>query len=220
MSVESPLRGGTDRPLGLIETLRYEPAQGCIRAELHLARMAASAHHFVKKFDQDVARQKLTFIQSEAPLRVRLYLDEHDVLTLTTHPFVPIQRGQSWTVEIAKTKLDAANPLLLHKTSLRKIYESARTEYDAALVDEVILTNQHGHICEGTITNLFVQRGALLLTPPLQDGLLRGVLRQELLETGKAVEATITIDDLKSAPFFVGNSLRGLIPAKLLQDKS
>jgi 4-amino-4-deoxychorismate lyase len=46
--------------------------------------------------------------------------------------------------------------------------------------------------------------------------LLPGVLRAELLDEGRAREAIYSYGDLQSAKaIFVGNSLRGLIPAKL-----
>ncbi len=46
----------------------------------------------------------------------------------------------------------------------------------------------------------------------------KGVLRQELLETGRATEAVLTVDDLKTAhKLYVGNSLRGLIAAKCIE---
>ena len=58
--------------------------------------------------------------------------------------------------------------------------------------------------------------GGPLLTPPLSCGLLAGVLRGEMLETGKAAEAVLTVEDLQAAKaLFVGNSLRGLIRARL-----
>jgi para-aminobenzoate synthetase/4-amino-4-deoxychorismate lyase len=44
--------------------------------------------------------------------------------------------------------------------------------------------------------------------------LLPGVLRQELLENGEAVEAILTVGDLSDG-FYLGNSLRGLIEAEL-----
>ena len=65
-------------------------------------------------------------------------------------------------------------------------------------------------VCEGTITNVFVEKDGVLITPPLTCGLLPGVLRQELLENGEAKEAVLTLDDLKKG-FYLGNSLRGLI---------
>jgi 4-amino-4-deoxychorismate lyase len=215
MPIESPLRSRTDRPFGLIETLRYEPGHGCVRAARHLQRIRASAQHLGKIFDHDNAAIKLEGIKCDAPLRVRLFLDAENTLSLTTHPFVPVTKDAIWTVAIAATKLDAGNALLAHKTSLRETYDAARREFDTTLIDEVLMMNQHGHLCEGTITSLFVQKGKTLVTPPLPDGLLRGVLRQELLDGGQAIEGTIVPSDLTDTPFFVGNSLRGLIPAVL-----
>lgn len=219
MSVESTLRSRTDQPLGLIETLRYQPDIGCIRQDRHLARMSNSAQHFGKVFDPRDAAAKLKALSGDQVLRVRLYLDEHDLLTLSAHPYLPIAKDKFWTVAIAQTKLQSSNPLLAHKTNLRKTYEAARGEFDQELVDEVLLCNEQGNLCEGAITNVFVQKGQQLLTPLLANGLLRGVLREELLETGQASEALLKPSDLEEFPFFVGNSLRGLIPAKLLRDQ-
>ncbi|TIX48763.1 MAG: hypothetical protein E5V33_30300, partial [Mesorhizobium sp.] len=96
-------------------------------------------------------------------------------------------------------------------------YQRARAEYLASRADEVLLANERGELCEGTITNLFADFGdGVLATPRLDCGLLPGVLRGELLDEGRAREAIYTLDDLKSAKaIFVGNSLRGLIPARL-----
>ena len=82
----------------------------------------------------------------------------------------------------------------------------------------MLLLNERGELCEGTITSLFVDRGdgGPLMTPALGCGLLAGVLRQEMIDTGKAVEAVLTLSDLAAAAaIHVGNSLRGLIGARL-----
>jgi 4-amino-4-deoxychorismate lyase len=43
--------------------------------------------------------------------------------------------------------------------------------------------------------------------------LLNGCLRQELLASGACEERVLFPTDLKNAELFLGNSLRGLIPA-------
>jgi len=53
-----------------------------------------------------------------------------------------------------------------------------------------------------------------LVTPPLERGLLPGLLRQRLLDEGKAEEADLTPDDLKDG-FLIGNMVRGLMKARL-----
>ena len=67
---------------------------------------------------------------------------------------------------------------------------------------------------EGSFTNIFVRRGGSLVTPPLGRGLLPGVLRERLMETGEALEGDLVAADLVDG-FFIGNAVRGLIPAVL-----
>jgi branched-subunit amino acid aminotransferase/4-amino-4-deoxychorismate lyase len=77
----------------------------------------------------------------------------------------------------------------------------------------VVFCNQKGEITEGARSNIFVQHGDILLTPPLEAGVLPGVLRSELIAEGKACEKRLKPEDLAGEVFF-GNSLRGLIAAK------
>ena len=56
----------------------------------------------------------------------------------------------------------------------------------------------------------------MLLTPPT-GALLPGVLRAELLDTGRAREATLRVEDLNDG-FLLGNALRGLMPARWARD--
>jgi para-aminobenzoate synthetase/4-amino-4-deoxychorismate lyase len=98
---------------------------------------------------------------------------------------------------------------LAHKTSDRGLYDRARAAAGAA---EIAFVDAQGFLTEGSFTSLFVERDGVLVTPPLARGLLPGVLRAELLESGRAIEGDLTPADLAHG-FFIGNALRGLIPA-------
>jgi len=146
------------------------------------------------------------------PLRIRLELFPDGRIEVQTAPFTPLAENTVWRLRIATTRLSSTDPLLRHKTSRRTAYAAARAEFPATEADEVLLLNERGEVCEGTITSLFLDDGSgILKTPPLASGLLAGVLREELLETGRAVEARLLPEDLKSGTIFAGNSLRGLI---------
>jgi para-aminobenzoate synthetase/4-amino-4-deoxychorismate lyase len=121
------------------------------------------------------------------------------------------------TTIVATLRADAGDPFLRHKTTRRQLYETAFAEAAASGADEAILVNRSGFVTEATRSNIFVERDGLLLTPPLGDGLLPGILRQSLLASGKAVEQQLTPNDL-AAPsrWYLGNSLRGLRPARLV----
>ena len=219
MPAEGALRDGTAAGFELIETLRWEPEEGFVRLERHLARLYASAHALGFAADPEAIGEALRDCRGErVPLRVRLTLAGDGKANATTAPFEPLPADTVWTLRIAKARLDSADPLIRHKTTRRQVYEAARAEFSHDEADEVLLLNERGEVCEGTITNLFVDIGEpLLVTPALTSGLLPGVLRGSLLEQAKAREAVLTEADLRGAKaIHVGNSLRGLIKAKLV----
>jgi para-aminobenzoate synthetase / 4-amino-4-deoxychorismate lyase len=76
-----------------------------------------------------------------------------------------------------------------------------------------LFVDPDGYLTEGSITALFVERDGKLLTPPASRGMLPSVLRRELIETGRAIEAELRPDDLGDQ-FLLGNSVRGLFPAR------
>jgi para-aminobenzoate synthetase/4-amino-4-deoxychorismate lyase len=76
-----------------------------------------------------------------------------------------------------------------------------------------VFVDPDGQLTEGSRTSIFVERDGKLLTPPLSRGLMPGILRAKLIEEGKAEEAELTPADLEQG-FYIGNVIRGLIPAK------
>ncbi|MDA4847115.1 aminotransferase class IV family protein [Hoeflea poritis] len=204
---------------GLIETMRRRSGGKVDRLPLHLERLQGSAAALGIPCD----RQELTAAIESLPSsdheqRLRLELTPDGGLHVETHPCPASDPDKIWRLAVARTRLDSTEPLLRHKTTFRNIYVRARREFPTAEIDEILLRNERDELCEGTITSLFLQmrENEPLLTPALDCGLLRGVLRQELLDAGKAREAVLTLADLRAADrIYVGNSLRGLMPAAL-----
>lgn len=199
--------------------MRWAPGSGLIRKRLHLERLARSAAALGMAHDPARIRQCLDeIVPGDTALRIRLTLEPGGKCHLQQSPHELLAEGTVWRLAVARTRIDPDDPLIRHKTTRRDIYQRARDEYPAEEVDEVILLNTRGEVCEGTITNIFL-RGSLgiLSTPPLASGLLPGVLRAELLAEGTAREAVMMPDELENATLYVGNSLRGLIPARLAE---
>ncbi|QND48215.1 hypothetical protein HB780_21585 [Rhizobium lusitanum] len=202
----------------LIETLRYEPQTRFVRLRLHLARLQRSARRLGFPAPKDaLTKLDAAVAGATAPLRVRLTFDRAGKTDVTTAAFTPLGPDTVWRVRIAKTRIDSADTLLRVKTTRRSVYEAARAEYPQAEADEVLLLNEKGEVCEGTITSIFLDDGSShLRTPPISCGLLAGVLRTELICQRKARVGRIKVDDLEKATLYVGNSLRGLIRVQLL----
>lgn len=219
MPVESPLRDGNGAGFELIETMRWEPQTGFLRGPGHLARLEASARTLGFAFDRRSIDAALSdAVGGDVAQRTRLTLARDGNVNVTTQPFVPLPADTRWRLRIATTRLASSDTLLRHKTTSRAAYDNARAEYSRDEADEVILLNESGAVCEGTITSVFADFGdGRLRTPPLASGLLAGVLRGEMIERGEAAEAKISAPELRRArAIWVGNSLRGLIGAILV----
>ncbi|UVK47268.1 aminotransferase class IV family protein [Mesorhizobium sp. AR07] len=220
MFAESALRDGNAADFELIETMRWQPGAGFLRFDRHLARLYGSAAELGFSCDPrrigDVLSKAVS--GSTVALRARLVLSRGGEVTASAQPYEPLAADRVWVLRLARTRLDSHDTLLRHKTSRRQLYTHARAEYLITQADEVLMANERGELCEGTITNVFADFGdGSLATPRLDCGLLPGVLRAEFLDEGRAHEAIYNLDDLKSArALFVGNSLRGLIPARLI----
>ncbi|SOB86789.1 para-aminobenzoate synthetase / 4-amino-4-deoxychorismate lyase [Sphingomonas guangdongensis] len=197
----------------LIETMRFEPDAGVLRLERHLARLARSAAILGYQVDgsamRDVVGRAVRGIA--VPQRVRLTLMRDGIVQVSLAALPALPAGPV-KVSLSPLPVDRADLRLRHKTGDRAFYDDARA---AAQTFEVAFVDPDGFLTEGSFTNLFVPRGDRLATPPESRGLLPGILRDELLASGQAVEADLTPADLAEG-FYIGNALRGLIPARLV----
>jgi para-aminobenzoate synthetase/4-amino-4-deoxychorismate lyase len=193
----------------LIETMRFEPAAGILRLEHHLDRMASSAVAFGFECDRHQLRDRLheSIFNLDRLSKIRLMVSRHGAQAVEIRPLEDVTE---WRVGVVPLPVDAGDFRLRHKMSDRTFYDDARRGRPDC--DEVVFVGTDGLLTEGSITALFVERDGKLLTPRLETGLLPSILRRELIESGKALEADLRIDDLSDG-FWVGNSLRGLIRA-------
>ena len=213
------------RRFELIETMLYDPTLGT-SGELwlldgHLARLQDSARHFGFRCDLGEIKAALEAKIAETPdqrLRLRLLLDEDGTATLTATPFPAPPAGTIISYLISPTRLASTEPFLCHKTTERQLYDREWQHYhETQGADEVVYLNERGELAEGSRTTIFIERDGVLLTPPLSAGVLPGVLRAALIQSGRAAEARLTRADLEGAnPIYLGNSLRGLQRAKPL----
>jgi para-aminobenzoate synthetase/4-amino-4-deoxychorismate lyase len=196
----------------LVETMRFEALDGFVELERHLGRMKASADALGFAFNRHDCRNDLqaaTFRLTENA-RIRLLLSKSGAMAIEVRALPPTPEGPV-EVRIVPLPVDPADPRLRHKTSDRALFDDARR---AAGCFEVVFARKDGRLTEGSFTNIFVPRDGRLLTPRA-GSLLPGILREKLIETGEAYEGDVRAADLADG-FFIGNSLRGLIPAKLV----
>ncbi len=199
--MESALReGGREPGLRLIETMLWDGG-AAPRWPLHMARLRRSAGLLGWCCPQ-VAPEGPTH-----PARLRLTVDREGGVEWTVAPLPP---GKAeWRVGLAAERLRSDDPWLRVKSTKRDLYDRVRAALPEAL-DEVMFLNERGEVCDGSITTVFFDRGQGMRTPPLACGLLPGVLRAELA----CPEEILRAEELPGVRLWVGNALRGLIPAR------
>jgi para-aminobenzoate synthetase/4-amino-4-deoxychorismate lyase len=202
----------------LIETMAFDPAKGIALIEFHLERLRESAGALGFAFDRHAARnaiQALCF-DLDTPAKVRMLLARSGAIALETGA-MPVVSDRPMVCAVLPLPVASDDWRLRHKTTDRAFYDAARRVAVGAGGDEALLIRDDGLITEGSFTTVFVRRSdGRLVTPRAEHGLLPGVLRRSLIEADKVVEGDITLDDLAEG-FLLGNALRGLMPARLLE---
>jgi 4-amino-4-deoxychorismate lyase len=101
----------------------------------------------------------------------------------------------------------------------------ARREVDGRGLTEGLMLDQAGHVVEGVSSNLFAVFGDTLVTPPLTECGIRGVMRQHVLDLAaslniRAEERPLDPVLLDSADeLFVTNSVIGLWPVRSVEGR-
>ncbi len=171
----------------------------------HYNRLLKSAkimdfHSFVdqwpyEKFEQTM-RELLhrNEIKEDVLIRATVFIDElaagtkiHDLKNSFAAYIYPIgeilpRNGINVCISSWTRTADNAIP---SRAKVNGSYVNASLMKNEALLngyDEAIALDEHGHVSEGTVANLFVVRDGILITPDTATDILEGITRKTLLE--------------------------------------
>jgi len=197
----------------LLETLRLD-STGITHADAHRRRLAASARYWDFAFNRKDWERLIVIIREHAenlPQMVRILLDRQGRLRWERRPLEEAAAAAP-AVRLNPEPVDPENPYLYHKTTWRPWYADTMARISAGEIFDEIFLNTRGELTEGARTNLFVCLEGALFTPPVECGLLPGILREALLRGGKCRERVLRPGDLERAEaIYCGNSVRGLV---------
>ncbi len=220
------------REFKLIETMLWTPQQGYFLLDRHLKRLQNSATYFLFQCNIDKISSNLNKLADrfdDNPRKIRLVLAKDgqfnidiascklpENMTLpaqSTHHGVDLPK-----IALSSESVDSDSVWFYHKTTNRQLYDSAYASAVKGGLVDLIFQNERGCVTEGCISNIVVYTGGQYLTPPLDDGLLAGIMREYLIETnkGKIYEKSLSVNDLHAADMlFICNSVRGVIQVSL-----
>lgn len=212
---------GLGQDFALFETMRAN-CDGIARRERHLKRLADSAHYFGFHYDEQVIHAALAeacaTLPSAQDYRLRLELASDGQVTIAASPLATLELPVTLLLAPPENCPSLPPVFLRHKTTHRTIYDAAWRAAEARGAFDMLFFNAAGELTEGARSSVFVKLDGRWWTPPLEAGLLPGVMRGVLLDdpAWAAGERRLTRQDLRaSEAIVVCNALRGVLPAKI-----
>jgi para-aminobenzoate synthetase/4-amino-4-deoxychorismate lyase len=153
-------------------------------------------------------------LPSEGVHRLRLALQQDGAVHITSAPLSSI--AGPVRVLLAPTATDAGDLFLRHKTTVRAVYDAAWRTAESQGAFDMLFVNGDGALTEGGRSSVFLKCDGRWCTPPLDAGVLPGVMRTVLLNdpAWSATERPLTLADLRAAEdVVVCNALRGALHA-------
>jgi para-aminobenzoate synthetase component 1 len=201
---------------GLFETLRMQDGKVHLLHE-HIERVRKSGKALGISIPSEyVINSKISDLGKLRLGRLRLTFGENFTATLIPYvdPTSPLK------IVVVERANQADFDQYLHKTypydSNLEILKNVRS----CGFDEALLRNPDGEISEGAISNFIFRIEGFWVTPPLSAGLLPGIIRQKVLESGLAIEATVMESDLsKVTHAFAISSLRIATPVETIDGR-
>jgi para-aminobenzoate synthetase/4-amino-4-deoxychorismate lyase len=190
----------------------------------HISRLMRSARYFDYPLDPTSLISPLTGVEKKLlnhpRQKVRVFLDKNGKIRWDHSALIGNNFSRPAPIIISPIPVDEHDPLMFHKTTIRPWYDEASKVITQGLYFDVIFKNSKGEITEGGRSNIFIQKGKMLYTPPVTCGLLPGVLRASLIKRGKCQELILKQRDIEKADaIFCGNSVRGLVQVRLKSNK-
>lgn len=196
----------------LIETILVQNGKMKYKTA-HLSRMQKSAKEMGFKFNRKILKIKP---QQDGIMRILLSKEGH-----FETQYLPLNKIKTNKITISKLPIYSKEPLLIHKTTYRSWYEKSMEKIKKGEIFDEIFFNEKSELTEGARSNIILQINGKSFTPPVECGLLNGVLRQKLLKQGKIKEKKLYLDDLKKAEkIYCINSVRGVVGVKLHEENN
>ena len=222
---------------GLFESMRM--CNGKLQfAEQHADRLKAGMKALKMEgfalLDEYFLRQKTAELlkknkfNGNVRFRLSIYRDGEGLYTPQSNKIgyllesIPLEQAQyelnqkGLIIDVYDDLTKQISKLANYKTSNALLYVMAGLFQKQHRLDEAIILNQNGFLCESTSSNVFVVYQNQIYTPALSEGCVAGVMRSVVLKLAKMhnlplIEAQINPDILNEAEeVFVTNASSGI----------
>ena len=199
-------------PFQLITTGKISQKHLLFKEE-HIDRLRNAGRYFAYPFNPENLLQRIDAecqaCHVEKDYRLRISISKYGDIDLCCQELTPLSPAFC-QAQLCLQERSLQTPFTYFKTTYRPHLTVAK--------QEKIYHNETGELLETSIGNLVLQIAGKLYTPPINLGILPGIYRQHLLETGQVEERVLTLKELAQAEAIYGcNAVRGLYKLSLIK---
>ncbi|MGO3751538.1 MAG: aminotransferase class IV [Peptoniphilaceae bacterium] len=181
----------------------------------HLKRLNSSLVFFgiEKEINENQVKEYIKTVEEENYALKITVSRENTLFTKRQDPYIGIDRNKEYKLLISKVLRNSTSPMVYHKTI--NYYENILEKRKAMSEGyyEVLFLNEKNKVCEGSVSNIFFVKDEKIYTPNLESGLLKGTMRDYIIKEYKAIEKSISLEELENYnSVFISNALMGIIP--------
>lgn len=195
---------------GVFETIKVVDGKPLF-LDKHLSRLKKSLRFF--GIDKDIDEGKIyAYINSSEEKNFALKLivsDKNFILTSRSDNYR--DDDKNYKLILSEVRRNSSSKIIYHKSL--SYYENImehRWAQDRGY-DSALFINEREEVCETSFANIFFVRNGEIFTPNISSGLLKGTMRDYILETYKVKEDVISFKDIDNYDeAFISNSLMGV----------
>lgn len=195
---------------GVFETIKIVDGKPLF-LDKHLSRLKKSLRFF--EIEKDIDEGKIyAYINSSEEKNFALKLivsDENFILTSRSDNYR--DDDKNYKLILSEVRRNSSSKIIYHKSL--SYYENImehRWAQDRGY-DSALFINEREEVCETSFANIFFVRNGEIFTPNISSGLLKGTMRDYILESYKVKEDVISFKDIDNYDeAFISNSLMGV----------
>ncbi len=198
------------------------------RLEEHYKRLINSAkimdfHQFVESYTyEEFERTMLELlrrnnIQEDVLVRVAVFIDEliagtkihglKNSVSAYVYPMGEILPTNGIHAMVSSWQRTSDNSIP-SRAKINGSYINASLMKNEALLncyDEAIALDQHGHVAEGTVANLFIVRDGVLITPDNSNDILEGITRNSIIHLAKDLDIPLKLCTIDRSELYIAD---------------
>ncbi|MDU5324097.1 MAG: aminotransferase class IV [Peptoniphilus harei] len=195
---------------GVFETIKVVDGEPLF-LDRHLRRIKKSLRFF--EIEKDIDEGKIyAYINSSEEKNFALKLivsDKNFILTSRSDNYR--EDNKNYKLILSEVRRNSSSKVIYHKSL--SYYENImehRWAQDRGY-DSALFINEREEVCETSFANIFFVRNGEIFTPTISSGLLKGTMRDYILESYKVKEDVINFKDIDTYDeVFISNSLMGV----------